>query len=224
MKVVKKNFTLIELLVVIAIIAILASMLLPALNQAREKAKAISCANNQKQIGLASLIYASDYQDHLPPCSNPNPLAWTGQIYSNLLSNGNYLKVKTWILEDYGWAADPVWTCPSLTRGQMWVWSGYGVSATHTIGYGYSVKISKLKNVSKIFLLGDSGLYNSTKSMNMSYFTIKCNLCSSWSTPTTNSFFWARHQNRGNALFADGHVGSHSYDYMKANTDNIFNH
>lgn len=97
------GFTLIELLITIAIIAILAGMLLPTLNKAREKAKEITCTGNLRQIGMASLSYTSDNQDYLPPINNSNH--GTRRITVFLAS---YAGTKTYTDKQSG-----LWFCPS---------------------------------------------------------------------------------------------------------------
>ena len=118
----KKNFTLIELLVVIAIIAILASMLLPALNKAREVAKGARCINNNKQIGLAMAQYQNDYNGYSPSsyASNSSPSRWDAQLALYLAMG------KEWNDIDHKIQSEKtVFSCASHRRREGGTYIGY---------------------------------------------------------------------------------------------------
>src|SRR5687768_12468496 len=93
------GFTLIELLVVIAIIAILAGMLLPGLSSSKERARRVSCLNQERQFVLAALLYATDNEQTLPRGGNENidpkdthtPI-FSKEAYTNLMQYGPVLK------------------------------------------------------------------------------------------------------------------------------------
>ncbi len=113
----RRDFTLIELLVVIAIIAILASMLLPALSKARDKAKSIACVNNLKTMSLACTMYSDDFEDWIIPSRLTKN---NGSIWYNLLTPpadsafgaGTYLPGTVFSNKKQ----NTIWSCPSEPR------------------------------------------------------------------------------------------------------------
>ena len=191
----KKAFTLIELLVVIAIIAILASMLLPALTTARDQAKTASCINQEKQLALFEIMYAGMNDDWLQPAWKDWP--WTLNLVLTMGVQPVSFECPSFGTTDLNWRAQTApttppsevvapWAYPHYGR-HNWLWSG-GVMASFT-------------TPSQTGMFSDAryGISENGAPRRGYYY-----MNGWWSK--ADGIFEARHRKSVNVAFCDGHV------------------
>lgn len=212
----RQTFTLIELLVVIAIIAILASMLLPALNKARSSAKKIKCVSNAKQLGLGIMQYNSDNNGYYPPYKQ----ATSNYYWPVQLLVMKYTNEKVFFCPESSHAAgSPLGFTYSIKQklcdSYEFCYADYGINYRYVAGSSFQVdnahskvpaKESRLKQASSIILAADA--FEGTKSMQTSGYSLLSSFHPSSGFQASNGYLAARHINSISMLWCDGHVSS----------------
>ena len=219
------SFTLIELLVVIAIIAILAAMLMPALQQARESGRTASCQNNLKQFGSAFAQYVDTFNDMFPPymvvkadgseAVNKNKWNWAAVLQMQKLVTGDLWKCPT------AKASNPSeYYMRDLSEKGPWavhlaMGSGYNLASWTYVGYGYnSAFVGTREKVPGWYKSGAVGRFTPVKITEMKK-SSKCLILTETNGKDANSYIMrddtmgrigAWHKENSNQLYADFHV------------------
>jgi len=213
-------FTLVELLVVIAIIAILASMLLPALNQSRDRAKAVACTNTLKHYGMQGMFYADAYADYYVGCYLPTIGWWANnRAFRTLL--GGKINIPETEYRSYVFS-DASLCCPKAIRAltpTAWgctdpsLYFSYGMtpedSASLPDGWkelggsqkSDAYKLSRIRDASHRMAFADS---QGVVVQKWATGTVKTNMAQSPTVEMNGVIF--RHSNQANVLMMDGHV------------------
>lgn len=217
----QRGFTLIELLVVISIIAVLAAMLLPALRVVRTSAQLSRCASSERQLGLAIMSYAADWEQQLPRLKTPRtdnpsvPVHWFDAIATYLELADD--QTATSYAARY---ATPIWGCPAWPKsgpGTLPYRTGYGMAWFPLAPQSYRTNF--------LWLEPNGGLNNFGRDIDIARVPARARRIMvadtlDWplGTPSIpavaypSSWHPTRHGGRANYLFFDGHVQTLSAD------------
>ena len=195
-------FTLIELLVVIAIIAILAAMLMPALQQARERGRSASCLNQMKQIGSATMMYTNDFKNYYPYMDGQSGRTWDNWTY----------KLRSYAGAAEGDAIPKMYFCPSETNKDI-----LENSKLYKLGSGYAYS-SYMQNMDNGYFVGHTSSWTRSlhiarlrrPSIYMAYVEHKDKQRDYYTWNAANKYrvdiHVTKHGAGANYAFGDGHV------------------
>ncbi len=211
-----KAFTLIELLVVISIIAILLSVLIPALGLAKKKAESVICLSNLKQIGLAANLYAEAFNGYVPRGAGGTAYLWFELFLPFLGDNqndGDYRNVKIYKCNSFPTTGTGLYNISNSLQTVCYVMNDWSQSGPWT---GQPTKLSEFKRPRRTIYLADNedGYWRPVIQARTDPDISRCDVFNAGHLPTSNSdditygrrIASQRHREGSNALFVDWHA------------------